>query len=371
MKKHIAVRITMATLAMLAIRAIPAVAATSPALTAGDINITVNYMSTADPFPVTSVLDDFARTDGSPGSNWAAIDPLYPVPNIANGQLVANNNASGYWTSMPPSDQEVFLHLTDPPVADDYVLMVRIGGTLATGSENGYCAYFNPSLSTVTIKRSDGGDKTVIGGPYNVIPGQWIGFRAAGSTLTAYSSSDDVTWNAVGSATDATYTDGFIGWFVTAFASGSQFAIDDFGGTPGIPPPVNTAVPTISGTTRPGSTLTASKGSWNNSPTSYAYQWKRNGSNIPVATNPTYKIKTTDQGTTVTVTVTATNANGSATATRPGRTFPPRRRPTSRTARRSTNGTRTALEESEHTTTHRQVNRSRPSSGRTGSTGWC
>jgi hypothetical protein len=223
---------------------------------------------------------------------------------------------------MPPSDQEVFLHLTDPPVADDYVLMVRIGGTLPTASENGYCAYFNPSLSTVTIKRSDGGDKTVIGGPYNLILGQWIGFRAAGSTLTVYSSSDDVTWNAIGSATDTTYTDGFIGWFVTAFASGSEFAIDDFGGTPGIPPPVNTAVPTISGTTRLGDTLKASNGSWDNSPTSYAYQWKRNGSNIPGATKPTYNVKTTDQGTTLTVTVTATNANGSATATSARKNIP-------------------------------------------------
>lgn len=315
MKKPIGVGITIATLAMFAFRAIPVVAATSRSVTAGDIDIAANYMSTADAFPATSVLDDFARADGSPGSNWAAIDPLYPVPNIANGQLVATDNASGYWTSMPPSDQEVFLHLTDPPVADDYVLMVRIGGALPTASENGYCAYFNPSLSTVTIKRSDGGDKTVIGGPYNVIPGQWIGFRAAGSTLTAYSSSDGVAWNAIGSATDATYTDGFIGWFVSAFASGSQFAIDDFGGTPGIPPPLNTALPTISGTTRLGDTLTASNGSWDNSPTSYTYQWKRNGSNIPGATKPTYVIKTTDQGTTLTVTVTATNANGSAAAT--------------------------------------------------------
>lgn len=322
MKKHVAVGITMATLAMFAIRAIPAVAATSPPVTAGDIDIAANYMSAAAVFPATSVLDDFARADGSPGSNWAAIDPLYPLPNIANGQLVATDNASGYWTSMPPSDQEVFLHLTDPPVADDYVLMVRINGTLPSDSENGYCAFFDPSLSTVTIKRSDGGAKTVIGGPYNVTPGQWIGFRAAGSTLTAYSSNDGVSWYAIGSATDATYTDGFIGWFVTAFASRSEFAIDDFGGTPGIPPPVNTAVPTISGTTRPGDTLTASNGSWDNSPKSYAYQWKRNGSNIPGATRPTYNIKAADQGTKLTVTVTATNANGSATATAAGKNIP-------------------------------------------------
>ncbi|MGD0167805.1 MAG: hypothetical protein ABSC51_11065, partial [Gaiellaceae bacterium] len=41
------------------------------------------------------------------------------------------------------------------------------------------------------------------------------------------------------------------------------------------PPPKNTKLPTISGTTTQGQALIATRGSWNNYPTSYAYQWQR------------------------------------------------------------------------------------------------
>ena len=42
------------------------------------------------------------------------------------------------------------------------------------------------------------------------------------------------------------------------------------GGAPG-----NTGLPTIGGSTQQGQTLSASPGSWSNSPTSFAYQWRR------------------------------------------------------------------------------------------------
>lgn len=84
--------------------------------------------------------------------------------------------------------------------------------------------------------------------------------------------------------------------------------------------PANTAPPTVSGTPAVGSTLTASNGTWSNTPTGYAYQWLRcngGGNNctpIAGATQKTYTLVAADAGQTIRVRVTATNADGSASA---------------------------------------------------------
>jgi len=83
------------------------------------------------------------------------------------------------------------------------------------------------------------------------------------------------------------------------------------------PVPANTVLPVISGAL---GTLSTTNGTWANTPTSFAYQWKRNGANIGGATANTYTIVTADIGTTLTVTVTATNAAGSTPATSAGYT---------------------------------------------------
>jgi hypothetical protein len=84
--------------------------------------------------------------------------------------------------------------------------------------------------------------------------------------------------------------------------------------------PVNTALPAISGTATVGQTLTASNGTWSNSPTSFAYQWLRcngGGNSCVSAANGTqqpYTLVGADAGHTIRVRVTATNADGSTPA---------------------------------------------------------
>lgn len=81
--------------------------------------------------------------------------------------------------------------------------------------------------------------------------------------------------------------------------------------------PTNTTVPVITtdGSPETGETVTSDTGTWANTPTSYAYQWKRNGANIGGATASSYTLVSGDVGQSVTVTVTASNTAGSASAT--------------------------------------------------------
>lgn len=85
--------------------------------------------------------------------------------------------------------------------------------------------------------------------------------------------------------------------------------------------PVGTGSPTLSGAAQDGQQLTATNGSWNNAPTTFAYAWSQcdaNGgscSTISGAAAATYTATASDVGHTIRVTVTATNADGSGKAT--------------------------------------------------------
>ena len=84
--------------------------------------------------------------------------------------------------------------------------------------------------------------------------------------------------------------------------------------------PINTVLPTISGTAAVGQTLTATNGTWNGTaPIAYGYQWQDcNGAScvgIPGATSSTYTVQGSDAGYSIQVIVTATNVVGSTNAT--------------------------------------------------------
>ena len=79
--------------------------------------------------------------------------------------------------------------------------------------------------------------------------------------------------------------------------------------------------PVVTGTASVGNILQATTGSWDNDPTSYAYQWERcktgspsSCSNIKGATKATYNVTAADVGMQMRVVVTAKNADGKASS---------------------------------------------------------
>lgn len=112
---------------------------------------------------------------------------------------------------------------------------------------------------------------------------------------------------------------------------------------PTVSAPTNSVAPAITGTTTEGQTLTCSTGTWANTPTSYAYQWKRatssggSYSNVSGATSSTYVLQTGDATYYFKCDVTASNAGGSNTAT------------TAASAQISAGGSQTLLQASDFT----------------------
>src|SRR4051794_38826566 len=102
---------------------------------------------------------------------------------------------------------------------------------------------------------------------------------------------------------------------LTTGAAGSQAS------APGQSAPIDTALPTISGSSVLAQALTAASGTWSGPNPTYAYQWQRCNSAgatcaaINDALQPTYTAQPTDVGSTLRITVTATNKNGSSIAT--------------------------------------------------------
>jgi hypothetical protein len=122
---------------------------------------------------------------------------------------------------------------------------------------------------------------------------------------------DGSTWNTQKSLrfyNGSTWSNAKKGWIYTGSAW-SQFYPEY---------PLNTAAPTVSGSTTQGQTLTSTTGTWNTNDAflgTYTYQWTRAGSNISSATSSTYSTVLADVGNAIACKVTATNDRGTTTVT--------------------------------------------------------
>lgn len=78
--------------------------------------------------------------------------------------------------------------------------------------------------------------------------------------------------------------------------------------------PVNTVAPAINGTAQVNQALTGSDGTWSNTPTSFTYQWLRDGFEVLGATGNPYALTAQDKDHVISFRVSATNLGGTTTA---------------------------------------------------------
>jgi hypothetical protein len=78
--------------------------------------------------------------------------------------------------------------------------------------------------------------------------------------------------------------------------------------------PANVDVPYVTGTGAVGQTLNCTMGNWTGEPTSYAYQWKRDGTADIGSGADTYLVAAADAGHSIACVVTAANAQGATAA---------------------------------------------------------
>ncbi|PPF35118.1 hypothetical protein C5B93_11895 [Rathayibacter sp. AY1A2] len=206
------------------------------------------------------------------------------------------------------------------PVAADAGRVITVA---VTGSKSGY----------VSTTRVSSGTAAVTGGAITAATPTISGTAKVGSTLTAKPGTWGPSpvalayqWKANGTAlsgaTSATYTPtgATLGKTITVTVTGSKSGFTAVTKTSAktsavVAGTLSAATPTITGTAKVGSTLTAKPGTWGPSPVALTYQWKANGTAISGATSATYKPTSATVGKKITVTVTGKKADYT-TATR-------------------------------------------------------
>lgn len=220
---------------------------------------------------------------------WYVSDPYY-----RGGPRKAVGTGASY--TIAPSDLGKFLSVEISVLKNGYV---SDWASIPCGKVSGLALTASP-VPTIT-----GGATAKVGSVLTAVPGSWT----PAPVTVAYQ------WMKAGQpipgATAATYTP-------TAADAGARLTVRTIGTKAGyatvLKESAQTAVvalqtlttmpvPTITGTARVGSVLTANPGTWAPAPVGLSYQWRRNGTNIPGANAPTYLLTAEDQGRTITVAV--------------------------------------------------------------------
>ncbi len=220
----------------------------------------------------------------------------YTIPGLSTGQYVVRLRGS------TPLLGDLYSGNSTSEAAATPVA-VAVGKSTALNLDYA-TASLTTAVPTITGTAKVGSVLTAVPGTWGPSPVtlvyQWkaSGIAITGATASTYKPVAADTGKAITVSVTGTKA-GYTGAVKTSAATGTVMALN----------PVLTApAPTITGTVKVGSVLTAVPGTWGPSPVTLAYQWKASGIAITGATASTYKPVAADAGKAITVTVTGTKA---------------------------------------------------------------
>lgn len=282
-------------------RASGSLTAVTPAVTAGGVDIADDaggdsaiVLSEAGSAYTNVAEEDWPTAAAAPslstdlGADVLGVDAfdaagdlfLVTFGNNGNGPLALRVRSAGSGSFGAPQSFSSPGAYEDSPLSVDGVGDAAIADRVTTADPNN-------DLAQATVRLANG----------TVCPVQQLGPLGSGGAIPDLALSSGGSGVAVWESFDGT----------TDQLQSARFA----SGCPGSSgPPVDTVRPSVGGSAKVGGSLSCSTGSWTNSPTGYAYQWKLSGTPIAGAGSALYKVQSLDEGLSLSCTVVASNAKG-------------------------------------------------------------
>lgn len=182
--------------------------------------------------------DDFKRGDfATLGGNWSTdyINLSFPPFELVDQQAVCANAFSGDWWNQATYGPNSHVFAQVNQLIDGQSAAVSLGIINPhTNNASGYGASLSRAsgVYSITLQRSDNRTPTTLNSFSGVAfaDGDWLRLKKVSNTLTVQTSTDGLNWTDIGTASDSTYSTGYITLFASGGTGGDPVKVGAFGG---------------------------------------------------------------------------------------------------------------------------------------------